>query len=58
MANRRPCVHVNQQEVRVIDPDWFGTDETVGWLRCRDCQQVLCEPKIVGDEPIRKEIWE
>lgn len=46
------------EEVRVVDEDWFGTSEKVGWLRCRDCGKSLCEPKIVGDGPILKELWE
>lgn len=46
----RPCRNGHRpEEVRLVDRDWFGTDERVSWLRCRDCLVPLCAPKIVGD---------
>lgn len=46
------------EEVRVVDPEWWGTTETVGWVRCRNCGAVLIGAKVVGDGPITKELWE
>lgn len=60
LTNRlRPCRNGHRpEEVRVVDELWFGTDEKVGWLRCRDCGAALCAPKVVGNGPIRPELWE
>lgn len=55
----RPCRQGHRpEEVRMVNREWFGTDEKVGWIRCRDCGAVLVSAKVVGDGPIVKEPWE
>lgn len=56
---RRPCQSGHRpEEVRVVDPDWWGTTEKVGWVRCQDCGKVLVSAHVVGDGPIVKALWE